>query len=128
MKTALILDDNIRNHSIIRKKLEEEGFAVTSAFTLQQAKQAVLEQRKKAENFDRIICDLDLGKLHRKIDGYLFVRWCRKNNIKSKITLHSTAFNSRLGRALFTPFLHRYKTDRNITIQGKKVLLGRKRR
>ncbi|MDO8625441.1 MAG: response regulator [Candidatus Diapherotrites archaeon] len=131
-KTALVLDDRETHLREVAKSLEKDGYAVTCTQTLATAKQKATEAKTAGNEFDLIVSDFDLGgKLHQKyrwFDGYRFVAWCKKNGLKSKIILHSTAFepHKRIQQWLHRPIIARAQ-QKGITVQGKSVLMPSQR-
>lgn len=90
-KKVLIVDDNEDNLAKMVDKLKPSGHKIMIARTKDDAMDLV-----RNNDFDRIICDLDLkgssGPFAR-LDGYFFLKWYNKNNYNhADIVLCSTAF------------------------------------
>lgn len=122
----MIVDDNKERLSQIKKVLGSRGYDAATASTLREAKNAVISSENRGEKTGLIITDLDLGrKIWNKrhfLDGFRFAMWCRKKGIKSKIILHSTAFESRLLSFLFRPVIVGAKRN-NIIVRKKADML-----
>lgn len=74
----LIIEDELRLATIIKKGLTEEGFAVDVAFDGEEG-----EYLAKNEEYDLIILDITLPK----VDGITICRELRKKNIKTPILM-----------------------------------------
>ncbi len=127
-KSALVLDDRKSHLLRIKKRLENEGYRVTAAANLKEAKNAVISAKKSGSDFDLIVSDFDLGtklwQKHRWLDGYRFAVWCKNLGVKSRIVLHSTSFepSRKMVAFLHRPIIRSAKS-RGITVQGKSILM-----
>jgi CheY-like chemotaxis protein len=115
---AFVLDDNPETLQRVGGQLEKQGFEVTTARTLDEAKE------RFSGDFALVVSDLDVSErffdLRGRFGGYLFVDWMLKQGYEGMTVLHSTTFDNPFLNTLLTP-LKRNLERRGVFVQGKKT-------
>ncbi len=127
---ALVVEDRKMTRDKVKVFLENQGYDVLQAGTMQEAKTIM-------ENYEivKIITDLDLSVisgLSGKTEGYRFLNWLHEQQefLELKdVTLHSTVFNEGdISGILATPYKSRIKKrvqEMGYRVQPKTEILGK---
>jgi CheY-like chemotaxis protein len=92
---ALVLDDNPQTVDKVAGLLRKQGFEVTRAQTLDEAK----KKYSAGGDFSLVVSDLDVSEgffdLRGRMGGYLFVKWLLEQGHTGMTVMHSTTLTTR---------------------------------